>query len=119
MANDEQARYWNEQGGPSWVRNEVWFDTMLQPYEAKLEAVAAATGGEYVLDVGCGFGTTTLAMARAVGEEGRVVACDISEVMADRVRSRAAAEGLTNVVVQVGDVETDPLPADEDRKSVV
>ena len=111
MANDEQARFWNETGGPSWVANEAWFDTMLEPYEAKLESAAAATGAEYVLDVGCGFGTTTLAMARAVGEEGRVVAYDISEVMAERVRSRATAAGLTNVLVQVGDVQTDPLPA--------
>jgi SAM-dependent methyltransferase len=113
VANDDQARYWNEHGGPSWVANELWFDTMLRPYEEALEVAAAPAFGEYVVDIGCGFGTTTLAMARAVGEEGRVVACDISEVMGDRVRSRATAEGLTNVLVQVGDVQTEPLPADE------
>jgi SAM-dependent methyltransferase len=86
---------------------------MLEPYEHALEETAKATFGEYVLDVGCGFGTTTLAMARAVGEQGRVVGYDLSEAMVERVRSRAEALEFTNVVLAVGDAQTDPLPSDE------
>ena len=111
MANEDQTRFWNEDGGPRWVSHEQWFDTMLEPFEAALEAAAGPRPGDHVLDVGCGFGTTTLAMARAVGPEGRVMAVDVSDVMIARVRSRATDLGLTNVIFRVADAQTDPLPA--------
>ena len=111
MANDDQARFWNEDGGPRWVAHERWFDTMLAPFEAVLDAAADVQPGDHVLDVGCGFGTTTLALARAVGPEGRVMAVDLSAVMVDRVRARATDSGLTNVITRVADAQTDPLPA--------
>ena len=111
MANEDQARFWNEDGGPRWVSHEQWFDTMLEPFEAALDAAADVQPGDHVLDVGCGFGTTTLALARAVGPEGRVMAVDLSDVMVDRVRARATASGLANVITRVADAQTDPLPA--------
>jgi SAM-dependent methyltransferase len=83
---------------------------MLAPFDEVLLAAAAPQPGERVLDVGCGFGTTTLELARAVGEQGRVVAFDVSEAMMARLRSRAAAEDVTNVVPHVGDAQTDELP---------
>jgi SAM-dependent methyltransferase len=111
VANDEQARFWNEDGGPRWVAHEQWFDVMLEPYGAALDTAAAAAPGDHALDVGCGFGTTTLAMARAVGPAGRVMALDLSEVMVARVRARATDAGLANVITRVADAQTDPLPA--------
>jgi SAM-dependent methyltransferase len=111
VANEDQARFWNEDGGPRWVAHEQWFDVMLEPYGDALEAAAGARPGEHALDVGCGFGTTTLALARAVGPEGRVLALDLSEVMIARVRARATDAGLTNVIGRVADAQTDALPA--------
>jgi SAM-dependent methyltransferase len=111
VANDDQARFWNEDGGPRWVAHEQWFDTMLEPFGAALDAAADAQPGDHVVDVGCGFGTTTLALARAVGPEGRVMAVDLSDVMVERVRARATDNGLTNVIARVADAQTDPLPA--------
>ncbi|HKA05053.1 MAG TPA: methyltransferase domain-containing protein, partial [Acidimicrobiales bacterium] len=118
MANEDQIRFWNEEGGPRWVSHEQWFDRMLEPYGAALDTVAGAEPGDHVLDVGCGFGTTTLAMGRAVGPNGRVLAIDISEVMVARVRARAGAAGLANVITRVADVQTDALPSRHFHRAV-
>jgi SAM-dependent methyltransferase len=110
MANEAQIRYWNEDGGPTWVAHEARQDIMLEPFDKVLLAAAAPQPGEHALDVGCGFGTTTLELARAVGERGRVMALDVSESMMARVRSRAAAEEITNVITRIGDAQTEVLP---------
>lgn len=59
--------------------------------------------GMRVLDAGCGPGRLTIPLARAVGEEGEVVALDAQRAMLDRLESRLAAEGMSNVrVVEAG-----------------
>jgi ubiquinone/menaquinone biosynthesis C-methylase UbiE len=57
-----------------------------------------------VLDVGPGSGTYTLAAARRVGAGGSVVAIDIEPKIVERVRRRAAEEGVTNLEARVADV---------------
>ncbi len=51
--------------------------------------------GQTVLDLGCGSGTFTIAMARMVVEAGRVIAVDVQEEMLQMVRQKAVKEGLT------------------------
>jgi SAM-dependent methyltransferase len=48
------------------------------------------TGGEKVLDAGCGLGDDTFEIARLVGSEGRAVGIDVSETMILEARRRAA-----------------------------
>jgi SAM-dependent methyltransferase len=112
VANAEMTRYWNEEGGRNWLANERRFDVMLEPFEAALERVAAAAPGERVLDVGCGFGTTTLALARAVAPHGTVTALDLSEPMVARALERAGAAGVDNVVGLLADAQTGVLPSE-------
>jgi ubiquinone/menaquinone biosynthesis C-methylase UbiE len=50
--------------------------------------------GMCVLDLGCGGGFASLAMARMVGPEGRVIAADLQPEMLARVGRRATAERL-------------------------
>jgi ubiquinone/menaquinone biosynthesis C-methylase UbiE len=50
--------------------------------------------GQTVLDLGCGSGTFTMAMARMVGEAGRVIAIDVHDEMLQIVRQKAIKEGL-------------------------
>jgi len=69
-----------------WARN-------LAPAQSKLLELAALRAGERVLDVACGTGLVTLPAARAVGPAGFVLATDISQKMADRVRAEAEAAG--------------------------
>jgi len=49
-----------------------------------------ADQGNRVLDVGCGAGDETRALARAVGAEGRVTGIDASEVMLAEARKRSS-----------------------------
>jgi SAM-dependent methyltransferase len=65
---------------------------MFKPFEDLLvEAVSADSGGR-VLDVGCGTGSTTLAVARRLGAKGHCVGLDISEPMIAAARVRAERE---------------------------
>ena len=50
-----------------------------------------------VLDLACGAGSQTLMAGARVGENGRVVACDISEEMLKHVHENAKRAGLNNV----------------------
>src|SRR5690554_5283875 len=65
--------------------------------------------GVRLLDVGCGPGTITVGLARAVAP-GRVVAVDVELGQAELARRRARAEGLRNVEVLVADARRLPVP---------
>jgi ubiquinone/menaquinone biosynthesis C-methylase UbiE len=60
--------------------------------------------GMTVLDVGPGNGTYTLAAARRVGPQGKVVAIDIETRMIARVECKIQAEGITNIEARAADV---------------
>jgi SAM-dependent methyltransferase len=55
-----------------------------------------------VMELGCGYGTFTLPLARRIA--GTVHALDIDPSMVAITKQRAAAADLTNVNVEVGDV---------------
>jgi ubiquinone/menaquinone biosynthesis C-methylase UbiE len=57
--------------------------------------------GDTVLDIGCGPGFFTRAMARMVGENGRVVAVDLQEEMLEKLRARAEKEGLIQRITAI------------------
>ncbi len=54
--------------------------------------------GMAVLDVGCGMGFFSLAQARMVGPEGRVVAIDLQPEMIQVLSRRAAKAGLSECI---------------------
>ena len=62
--------------------------------------------GSVVADLGAGSGFFTRALGREVGESGRVWAVDIHRELLPRIKTIALAEGLQNVEVVHGDVET-------------
>lgn len=69
-SNDEQIKYWNEEAGPKWVGMQAQLDAQIGPIGEKMIELAAPQPGERVLDVGCGCGMTTLALASRVAPEG-------------------------------------------------
>jgi len=54
--------------------------------------------GMTVLDFGCAMGFFSLAMARAVGPSGRVIAVDVQEKMVESLTKRAKRAGLAEII---------------------
>lgn len=73
--------YWNGEGGEMWVRNLDRTEANMVSMATVLLARAAPRPGERVLDIGCGGGTTSRALAAQVAPDGDVVAVDISETI--------------------------------------
>ncbi len=52
--------------------------------------------GMTVMDVGCGMGFCSIAMAKIVGDSGLVIAVDLQQKMLDVLRQRATAASVAN-----------------------
>jgi SAM-dependent methyltransferase len=108
-ANAAQRRYWNTVAGPRWVASPGFRERRNQESLALLLAHLGLTGGESVLEIGCGTGALTAPLATAVGEHGRVVAVDISEPMLGAARKRVDESGLGNITLLHGDAQVFPF----------
>jgi len=74
------------------------------PEEAEDVVDRLAVGpGDVVLDLACGHGNFTAALADRVGPEGLVIGLDIAASMLRRAASRRAARGLGQVLLVRGD----------------
>lgn len=110
-SNREQAALWNEASGRTWVELQEVLDGVLAPFVAPLLDAAFPGEGRRVLDIGCGAGATTLAMARRLGPEGTCVGVDISEPLVEAARSRADVDEVANVELVVADAQTHAFDA--------
>jgi SAM-dependent methyltransferase len=105
MPENEQHALWNGPAAQAWIDTRDLLDATLRPFEDLLVEAVGASGGRHVLDVGCGTGSTTLAIARRLGARGRAVGLDISEPMIAVARARAANEGSAPTFI-AADAET-------------
>ena len=108
MANEGQRDFWGRAD-----MERVWphLEQVSDQGTPVLLQAAQLGPGERVLDVGCGGGKQTLALAAAVGPSGNVLGIDISESMIALAQSRAAAAQAKNVSLLAGDAQTQELPA--------
>jgi SAM-dependent methyltransferase len=109
QANQEQIRYWNEQGGPRWVQRQQQLDAQIHPLGLVAMQRAGIRPGEQVLDVGCGCGQTALELAQRVGAGGSVLGIDISQPMLTRARERQHELGIKNLELLHADAQTYPF----------
>jgi ubiquinone/menaquinone biosynthesis C-methylase UbiE len=65
--------------------------------------------GSRVLDIGCGFGDSTLRIAKMVGPRGRAVGVDCAPNFVDLASREAKEAGVDNASFFTADVQTDDL----------
>ena len=74
--------------------------------------LAGVKPGDYVLEVGCGTGTLTLAVKRQAGPTGKAFGIDVIPGMIEASR-RKAAEAHEEITFQEGSVDNIPFSADQ------
>ena len=89
VSNAAQADYWNGAGGRRWTEHVHRHDALLRPISGRLLDLADARPGEFVLDIGCGGGATTVEFASRVAPEGEALGVDVSEALLRHARERA------------------------------
>jgi ubiquinone/menaquinone biosynthesis C-methylase UbiE len=77
---------------------------LAQHSDAALERCAYPQGAR-VLDVGCGFGDSTLRIARQVGPQGEAVGVDCAENFISAAADEARKAGVANARFFVGDAQ--------------
>jgi len=103
--NAEAIGVWNEILVPKFTRYRQVFVDGSAPHSAEALARHPVRPGERVLDVGCGFGETTIELARAVGPSGGALGIDVGQGFIDVARADAAHAGVTNVRFEVADAQ--------------
>jgi ubiquinone/menaquinone biosynthesis C-methylase UbiE len=89
--NADQIAYWNGPGGQRWANRQQAQDILLKPVADILVDRAQIKPGERVVDVGCGSGAVSIAVAEKVGPSGHVLGIDVSGPMLARARQIAPA----------------------------
>jgi len=92
---------------PLWLSAlENWFRKQIHDPEDILSPYIEE--GTTVLDVGCGSGHFALAMAKMVGEKGKVIAADVQWDMLERVKETGERENLESRIL-IHKCESDKL----------
>ncbi|MEY4376352.1 MAG: hypothetical protein RJB26_902 [Pseudomonadota bacterium] len=105
---------WAGAMGDNWLANLQRFEGMIEPVGAAFLEHAAFVAGETVVDVGCGAGGTSVAIARCVGPSGAVLGLDISPALIAHSRQRGA--GIAHLAFECSNAaEAFPSGAPFDR----
>ncbi|WGS54360.1 class I SAM-dependent methyltransferase [Paraburkholderia sp. D15] len=107
-ANDEQTQLWNGSSGDAWIASKDVLDRMFQPFETLLASKLVDGGAQHVLDVGCGTGSTTLALARRLNADGYCLGADVSAPMIAVAEARARHDN-SRARFLCADVQTHPF----------
>lgn len=110
VVNVEQAEQWDGQEGAHWAENTDRYDALSQRLTPHLLDSAEVAPSDRVLDIGCGCGLTTRAVAR-IANAGSVLGVDLSAPMLRQAQQRTDAEGLTNVRFEQADAQVHSFQA--------
>jgi len=107
--NAAQIDYWNASAGQTWAAFQAWLDRQLEPLGAEAMRVLAPVPGDRILDIGCGCGHTSVALADRVGPTGAVLGVDISQPMLAVAAARTP--GTAAPEYRLADAQADDLGA--------
>jgi len=103
--NAAQVEFWNAEPGRNWV---VWqrdLDQIIAGCSDRLITAAAPKPGERILDIGCGAGASTFALAPLVMPGGEVLGVDVSQPLIGRARELKAEHAAGNTDFVVADAQ--------------
>ena len=86
VANADQIRLWNEVNAPRWLRLREPTTRALVPWGNDALEALSPQRGERALDVGCGYGDTTVQLARRTGD---ALGVDVCEPFLETARAEA------------------------------
>jgi SAM-dependent methyltransferase len=102
---------WAGDMGLKWLASLSLFEEMVAPIGDALLSRADYRDGAKVIDLGCGGGATTLAIASAVAPTGKVTGLDISPDLVAAAQERAVKTGATNIEFVCADASVVKLPS--------
>lgn len=110
MTNDnvDQFEFWEDMA-PDWLAFEDHTEIVAAPFGDSAMDRLLLRPGLNVLDVGCGAGSTTVELARRVGNDGRATGVDIAPAMIAHAMKRVDASHIGNVSFLVADAQVEPF----------
>ena len=108
-SNDEAIEAWNTVLFDKFVRFRKSIVGGLAAHGRVLFERHPPSPGARLLDVGCGFGDTTLDLARLVGPKGEAVGVDAARRFIEQARKEAGEASVPNARFEVRDVQSESL----------
>jgi len=106
--NAAQAGRWDGAEGEDWALNHQGYERLLSVFDRTLLEAGAVRPNDRCLDVGCGTGPTTRALARRA-VNGSAVGLDLSGPMLQVARETARRAAIRNVEFVRGDAQVYPF----------
>ena len=104
--NDGQIEFWNTGPGKNWARYQAGLDACFSNINARLIERCEMKNDGVILDVGCGTGATSLALAGKFGHQAQITGVDVSKPLLDYATQRIESSHYTNIRFLQADVQT-------------
>jgi ubiquinone/menaquinone biosynthesis C-methylase UbiE len=112
--NEESIRAWDGPLFERFVQYRHLLSGGLGAHGEEALRVHPPRAGDRVLDIGCGFGETTLRIAGLVGPRGSALGVDAAPRFIEVAQAEASEQGVENASYAVADVEARPLEGEFD-----
>jgi len=93
------------------------YRSRVQPPSMIIQALEVRSGMK-IVEIGCGSGFYTIAVAKAIQPAGIVFAVDIQQGMLDKLKARMEKEGVENIIPVLADAEGH-IPLDDGTADAV
>src|SRR6056300_96812 len=115
MSNDVVIEAWNTVLFEKFTRFKHLLVDGLSSHSNEILGRGIHSEGLRVLDIGCGFGDSTVRIARQVGPSGEAIGIDCAANFIESAQQLAAEEKVGNARFEVADVERDDLGGPYDK----